>query len=144
MQHAPIRSGLTVWIALWLVGCGSPQPDAREAQDAQEPEISAEGPGRVVIRMTDDMRFVPPNPVISPGDTVVWINDGSLPHTATDNPGTAAVPANNILPQGAEPWDSGSLDAGQRFEHVPTAAGEYTYVCVLHEAAGMIGRLTVE
>ncbi len=94
--------------------------------------------------MTDDLRFVPENPAISVGDTVVWIIEGALPHTATDKPGSAGVDEHNILPAGAEPWDSGLLDPGQTYRTVLTVAGNYTYVCLIHEAGGMIGRLTVQ
>ncbi len=94
--------------------------------------------------MTDDLRFVPENLAISVGDTVVWIIEGALPHTSTDKPGSAGVDEHNILPEGAEPWDSGLLDPGETYRTVLTVAGNYTYVCLIHEAGGMIGRLTVQ
>lgn len=97
----------------------------------------------VVIRMTDAMRFEPEHPTIAAGDTVVWINEGQMPHTATDKPGLAGVPEHNVLPDGAEPWDSGLLDPGQSYRQVVTTEGDYTYLCFLHEAAGMVGRITV-
>jgi plastocyanin len=93
--------------------------------------------------MTDDMRFHPEEVIIVPGDTIVWINDGRMPHTATDKPGTAAMDEHNILPPGAEPFDSGLLQSGERFEHVFTVSGDYTYLCFLHEGLGMIGTVTV-
>lgn len=89
------------------------------------------------------MRFVPERATIGVGDTVVWINAGELPHTATDAPGSAAVPEHQSLPPGAEPWDSGHLASGERFRHVFRTPGEYDYLCTLHEAAGMVGELTV-
>ncbi len=58
------------------------------------------GDHTVVIRMTDDLRFVPENLAISVGDTVVRIIEGALPHTSTDKPGNAGVDEHNILPQG--------------------------------------------
>jgi plastocyanin len=51
-------------------------------------ETKATGEGTVVIRMTDEMKFVPEHPMISVGDTVVWINEGNMPHTATDSMNT--------------------------------------------------------
>ncbi len=102
------------------------------------------GEHAVVIRMTDDLRFDPENPAITVGDTVVWIIEGALPHTSTDKPGTAGVDEHTILPEGAEPWDSGLLDPGETYRTVLTVTGDYTYVCLLHEAAGMVGRLTVQ
>ncbi len=98
----------------------------------------------VVIRMTDDMKFIPEHPTVAAGDTLVWFNEGAMLHTTTDKPGTAAVNEHNVLPDGAEAWDSGLLNGGERFSVVLTVPGEYTYLCYLHEAAGMIGRITVE
>ena len=120
-----------------LAACGG----ERAPQRAPPPFESREH--LVVIRMTDAMRFVPQHPSVAIGDTVVWINAGAMPHTATDRPGTAGVEQHNVLPAGAEPWDSGLLEPGAQFRLVLTVEGEYTYLCYLHEAAGMIGYLTV-
>ena len=109
---------------------------------SNDPAVS--GGGITTIHMTDDMKFTPENPTISPGDTIIWVNDGALPHTATDKPGTAAISENNVLPEGAEPWDSGLLDTGERFTLVLTVPGDYTYLCIFHEATGMIGKITVK
>ncbi len=112
--------------------------------DSAEPTQAVEaGEHTVIIRMTDDLKFVPENPTISVGDTVIWINQGSMLHTSTDKPGTAGVDEHNILPHRAGPWDSGLLEPGQRYRRAFTVAGDYTYLCFLHEAGGMVGRLTV-
>lgn len=97
----------------------------------------------VIVRMRDDMRFYPESVTIAPGDTIVWINEGAMPHTATDKPGTAALEEHNVLPPGAEPFDSGLLQSGERFQHVFTVAGDYAYLCFLHEGLGMVGHVKV-
>ena len=97
----------------------------------------------VIVRMRDDMRFHPESVAITSGDTIVWINEGAMPHTATDKPGTAALDVHNVLPPGAEPFDSGLLQSGERFRHVFTAAGDYAYLCFLHEGLGMVGHVKV-
>ena len=99
--------------------------------------------GMLVIRMSDDMAFSPDHALINVGDTVVWIQEGAMPHTTSDGPGKAAVPEHSLLPEGAKPWDSGLLDPGERFLVVFDTRGEYTYLCTIHEAAGMVGRITV-
>src|SRR5690606_37858162 len=71
------------------------------------------------------------------------VNASSMVHTATADPALAANPDNVQLPAGAEPFDSGFLTAGQRFSYTFTVAGEYRYVCLPHEFAGMIGTITV-
>ncbi len=100
-------------------------------------------PGTVVVHMGDDMRFMPNPAIVAAGDTVIWVNAGSLPHTSTNQPGRAAVNTHSVLPAGAAPWDSGVLGEGATFRMVITTPGEYTYLCTIHESMGMVGRLTV-
>lgn len=128
----------TMPVLLVLAACGEAPPPDQPTTEAPS------GEHIVVTRMTDEMKFIPEHPVVSIGDTVVWINEGRLPHTSSDMPGKAAVVEHNVLPDGAQPWDSGLLETGEQYRRVFTVTGEYTYLCVLHEAAGMIGHLTVE
>ncbi len=134
-----------------LVAC-APQPDGSGGSGGSDtgsapPQIRVppveSSEGMLVIRMSDDMTFGPEHALINVGDTVVWIQEGAMPHTTSDGPGKAAVPEHALLPEGAAPWDSGLLDFGQRFSVVFDTPGEYTYLCTIHEAAGMVGRITV-
>lgn len=118
------------------------EPSDASQDPIRDPAVS--GAGITTIHMTDDMKFIPENPTISIGDTIVWVNDGSLSHTATDKPGSAAISENNVLPESAEPWDSGLLNKDDRFTLVLTVPGDYTYLCIFHEATGMIGKITVK
>ena len=93
--------------------------------------------------MGDDMRFTPDPAIAAVGDTVIWVNAGTLPHTSTNQPERSADRAHSTLSAGAEPWDSGLLGEGETFRMVVTIRGEYAYVCTIHEAMGMTGRLTV-
>ncbi len=138
---------------IWLLAAAMATPPACESGARNDSSDASQNPTRspgisgggiTTIHMTDDMKFIPENPTISVGDTIVWVNDGALPHTATDKPGTAAISENNVIPQGAEPWDSGLLDKGDRFTLVLTVPGDYTYLCIFHEATGMIGKITVK
>lgn len=83
---------------------------------------------------------------IQPGDTVRWLQVNGY-HSVT-----AYHPANGDrelrIPEHAEPWDSGILLAeypakGSTFEHTFTIPGVYDYLCIPHEAAGMVGRIVV-
>ena len=85
----------------------------------------------------------PEQPMMNGGETVVWVQEGGRPRTPSKGPGKAAVPEHALLPEGAEPWESGLLDPGRRFSVVFDTQGEYTYLCTIHEAAGMVGRITV-
>jgi len=132
-------SVFAVVLGLLVSACGT---DAPPPEGAAEPAVQEEE-GVVVIRMLDDMTFEPEHPEINAGDRVVWVNEGNMPHTATGEPGRAANPEHNILPEGAQPFDSGMLASGEEFSHVFEIPGEYTYLCWLHEALGMVGHITV-
>jgi plastocyanin len=101
------------------------------------------GSGGALVEMTDDLRFEPEELTVNVGDTVTWRNTGSIVHTSTDDPSKAQDPANAVLPEGAEPWDSGDVAGGEEFSHTFDTPGDYTYFCIPHETAGMVARLTV-
>jgi plastocyanin len=84
----------------------------------------------VTIEMHDDNTFEPARASTSVGDTVVWVNRGTIPHTATL--------------QGV--FDSGFVPARGRYEVVADAdlPAEFEYVCTLHVALGMRGSLAVQ
>ncbi|HYW12945.1 MAG TPA: plastocyanin/azurin family copper-binding protein [Longimicrobium sp.] len=84
--------------------------------------------------------FQPKTLNVKKGDVIRWVMaDGTVMHNvsftqADGNPAGFAAPA-----------DSPYLtQAGQSFEYkVDLAAGTYNYVCVPHEAMGMLGSITV-
>lgn len=93
-----------------------------------------------------EVYFDPVGLRIGPGDTVRWIQVNGY-HSVT-----AYHPANGDrelrIPERAQPWDSGMLLAeypakGSTFEHTFTVPGVYDYLCMPHEAAGMVGRIVV-
>lgn len=78
-----------------------------------------------------------PNPVqANIGDTVIWTNDDSTPHTVTSG--------SNGQPDGkfdSSPNFNPLMTPGQTFEHTFEAAGEYPYYCGLHP--NMVGTVSV-
>ena len=50
---------------------------------------------------------------------------------------------NAVLPAGVEPFDSGAVEEEGTFSHTFTVKGTYKYVCVYHEAMGMVGTVIV-
>jgi plastocyanin len=64
------------------------------------------------------MTFRPAELVVSPGDTVVWVNRDLVPHNAT-----AA---------GAGAWATGDLARNDSGHYVATRSGEFAYRCTLH------------
>jgi len=97
----------------------------------------------VTVNMTDAYQFTPASITVKAGTTVTWMNTGQQPHTSTDDASKAINQSNSVLPAGAEPWDSGLLNAGQSSSHTFTTPGQYTYFCIPHEALGMVAHVTV-
>jgi plastocyanin len=97
-----------------------------------------------VVTMTRESRFEPARLTVPRGATVAWRNEAPAPHTVTADPARAQSAANVQLPAGAAPFGSESLAQGQTFTHQFTVAGEYRYVCRIHEASGMVGTVVVE
>ena len=116
-----------------LAACGTDAPADRSVPASRE--------GLVVIEMTDDMTFAPDTITATVGDTIVWVNRGDLPHTATARADFLPL---EQLPLSAESWDSGLMDAGSEFRIVVQAKGDYRYVCTLHQAAGMVAHFRVK
>ncbi len=136
---------------LALAGCGddsdaTPTSAPSGQQDEQDQAAQAAGQAQThVVEMSDELKFDPEQLTINVGDTVTWRTVGVVPHTATCDPSKANNPDEHVqLPAGAEPWDSGTVRKGEEFSHAFEVAGEYTYFCVPHEAAGMVGRLSVQ
>ena len=96
------------------------------------------------VTMTDGQQFDPPRVTVSVGTTVLWRNASAVQHTVTAEPARAQTASNVQLPSGAAPFGSESLTQGQTFAQQLTVAGEYRYVCRIHEGLGMVGSITVE
>jgi plastocyanin len=71
-------------------------------------------------------QFTPAADTVQAGDTVLWVNDDMVPHTATA-PG--------------KEFDSGSIDVGASWPHVTRTPGSYAYECTFHP--NMRGTLVV-
>jgi plastocyanin len=69
------------------------------------------------------------------GSKVTWVTSGVDGHTVTFR----QIPSGVGRIKG-----SGVLDAGDRFSHLFRKRGTYRYVCRIHEALGMKGRVIVE
>jgi plastocyanin len=69
---------------------------------------------RVPIR---DLEFGIQRLIIQPGTTVIWVNEGNVPHTSTSNTGV---------------WSSPLLARGESYARVFSQAGEFPYHCAPH------------
>jgi plastocyanin len=116
-------------------------PQGGETRRVARPEL--DGPARIV-RMTAQGRFEPAQVTIRAGEQVEWRNETAHAHTVTANPERAANPAHVILPEGAEPFDSGEIAPGASFSYTFDVPGTYIYVCGPHEEQGMMGIVVVQ
>lgn len=139
-------TALSLAAACSPAGAGAPtaSPTTRPPGAASPAAKSSPASGQTfAVNMTDTLKFEPGTLTVPRGATVTWRNGGQVPHTATDDPAKVQNKANAVLPGGAQPWDSGTITAGQSWSHTFTTPGEYTYFCVPHEAAGMVGKVIV-
>jgi plastocyanin len=82
--------------------------------------------GEVTVDMLDN-EFGPTEVTVPAGTTVLWVNRGLIPHTATALSGS---------------FDSGIILPGETFAVTLDTAGTYEYHCTLHP--GMTGTVVVE
>jgi plastocyanin len=121
----------------------TPSTQGEEEDDDDNIDDNAEQMSSVSSGRTTSISIVPgstsltdiayqPNPVqISVGDTIIWTNDDSEPHTATSG--------QNARADGR--FDSGIMASTRTFEHTFTEPGEYPYFCILHP--NMVGTVSV-
>jgi len=72
---------------------------------------------------------VPATLEVSVGDTIEWVNEDLVPHTAT------------AIRDGRTLFDSGVFPAKASWRYVASEAGSFPYVCLLHPT--MKGKLIV-
>lgn len=77
----------------------------------------------------ENYAFAPTELRVNQGDTVVWANFDSAPHTVTSTDATGEL-------------DSQTLPIGAKYAHTFNTKGTYTYNCTLHPA--MTGTVIVE
>ncbi|MEO8085967.1 MAG: T9SS type A sorting domain-containing protein [Bacteroidota bacterium] len=95
---------------------------------------SFKGTAAIVIVNVQDFEFDPSSFTINLGDQVMWTWDNSAgQHTTTST----------TIPPGAATWDQVISQSSQMFTYTPTVAGSYDYICIYHQAMGMVGHFTV-
>ncbi|MDQ0864508.1 plastocyanin/azurin family copper-binding protein [Arthrobacter globiformis] len=104
-----------------------------------------------VIAGTDNetamlMRFVHHEIVVHVGDTVTFRNAGmGAPHTVTfgHEPANIFAPVGNPKNFTGGNLSSGLMEPGTKFTVTFNKAGEFAYICALHDYMGMIGEVEV-
>lgn len=102
----------------------SPQPPQTEQPAAPSQPASTAKTVSVAIK---GFKFVPADVTVNVGDTVVWTNEDSAPHTVESSDDTLR---------------SDELSRGDTYEYKFTKAGKYSYICGIHPS--MKGSVTVQ
>lgn len=161
----PIRDEDTLWSVVAFVQrmpgmapetyqelTGAPQGQQQEAEGQQQAQAQAQqqdgaqeqAPAAATVNMTGSLNYEPRSVTVRAGQAVEWVNTSQVPHTVTADASKANDPQHVRLPQGAEPFHSGTIGPGERYRRVFTVPGRYQYFCVPHEGAGMVGELVVQ
>jgi plastocyanin len=164
-------AGVSVASAVALAGCGgsggdgggeTPEPAAGGGGDTTtEATTEADGGGEtttesgggggenvVAAGPNEELVFDPESITVSTGDTVTWEFESA-------NHNVAAYPDMHeqiSIPDSAEGFGTmeeggdkfATVPEGETFEHTFETTGEFTYVCVPHASAGMVGTVVVE
>ncbi|WP_223199459.1 cupredoxin domain-containing protein [Solihabitans fulvus] len=89
-----------------------------QAQPQAAPAASAASGSTVRVEIMN-YQYSPASPTVDVGDTVVWTNHDSAPHTVT-------------IDSGPDKFSSPNIAQGQSFSYTFTKAGSYTYYCAVH------------
>ncbi len=145
----------TMLVAALIIAeaAGNTAYSASDVPSAQEidlekllaPKLDIEIPeDAIIIDMNDEEQFLPREITIDVGQTIAWRNIGLIGHTVTARPGATEDEEVSIIPDGAEPFDSGWVRDGEAFIRTFTTPGLYRYACLPHERAGMLGTIVVQ
>ena len=74
--------------------------------------------------------YKPPTLTVTVGSTVTWVNKDLAPHTVTYHS------------YGNDEFDSGNVTNGKQYTHRFRHAGQFDYICALHQ--GMQGTVIVK
>lgn len=105
----------------------APEP-SKPAQTSQPPAPAQTVQAAKTIQVSiKSFKFTPADVTVNVGDTVVWTNEDSAPHTVESTDGTLR---------------SDELSNGDKYEHKFTKAGKFSYICGIHPS--MKGSVTVQ
>ncbi len=133
-RHRILFQSFAALLAVLLAACGTSGPAYKDPG----PDVAA------TVDMTLALTFEPTVITVRVGDKVEWRNRTLLTHTVTADPRITADASNMELPEGARPFNSAAIPAGQIFRHTFTVAGTYRYLCLPHAGQKMFGTVVVE
>jgi len=129
-KHLRILAPLVATAALAAAGCGggssSNADDGYGAPVKAKATAVAKAPAATTTVKISQSSFQPQVIDAHVGDTITFVNQDEIAHTATAQDGT---------------FDSKTLNQGQSFSFTPAKAGKIAYVCQFHP--GMTGTIDV-
>lgn len=115
---------------LLFSGCNNDDDDVQPPPEDTSPPVTDT---RHTVQMAGNS-FSPANLTINVGDTVVWMNSGTMIHTSTSGTDCGSDGT----------WNSGNLNPGETFSFEFKDEGSFDYFCMPHCNLGMVGNITVE
>ena len=116
--------------ALLLAACGGGGTTGGKTDTKAGGAASpAAGKAAATVGMTADFKFDPANVTIQRGQTVTWRNTDTQVHNVKFNTGQSSPDV---------------MNAGQDWSRAFPDTGTFDYVCSLHTAQGMTGKVTVQ
>lgn len=149
-------------LGLVLVGCErednsregpgtTPTTQPQQPQQPQDPERSDRDRDRdrepladVNVEITSDHKYNPAEVTVQVGQSIVWKNNDDEAHTVTCDPEKVENKDMVALPEGATPFDSGDIKAGDTFRMSFSVPGTYKYACLHHADHGLMGTIVVQ
>ena len=152
MRNTNLFFFIVLFLMSFLIACASPPQPSEQAPVAVEKPANDQPAGEVpkIEEKVDDkakvdepkkiintpktvtiaiksFKFVPADVAVSAGDTVVWTNEDSAPHTVESSDNTLR---------------SDELSKDDTFSYTFTKSGKYNYICGIHNS--MKGSVTVQ
>lgn len=114
-------------LTILIISCTPSEPTTPPEQTTDKTIGRSQGTGKVVAVAIRGFKFVPAEVNIKVGETVVWTNEDSAPHTVES--------ADGVL-------RSDELSKGDTYSYTFTSAGKHDYICGIHPT--MHGSVTVQ
>ena len=126
MVKLNIFIGIIAVLIFSIAACSTSQTAPNDIKTEKSMEKTASS-GKVVSVSINGFKFVPADINVKVGDTVVWTNEDSAPHTVESSDDTLK---------------SDELSKGDTYKHTFTKVGKYDYICGIHRS--MHGSVTVQ
>ncbi|GGL29206.1 hypothetical protein GCM10009037_11160 [Halarchaeum grantii] len=133
------KAGGAGLVASGVVGSAS----AQEGESDPRTGSGTQDDPYVVEMHTDGSEYLfdPVGLYVEEGDWVRWVNASGSHSTTAYSPSNPNAEV-SLIPEGAEPWNSGTFqEQGATFDYQFQAAGTYDYYCIPHKTLGMVGRV---